>query len=140
MNNRNLLKGIFLAVFALIFGLGALKYNTGTVQRPGPGFFPFMVSSILFVLGIAMAARSHFTKKVPMQFTVKNIAIVLGSLAGFAVLSEYVNMMAGIIFLVFASTFAGTRYSWRRNLAISAVLVGIAFVFQKGLGLQLPLY
>ena len=140
MNNRNLLKGIFLALFAMVFALGALRYNTGTVQRPGPGFFPFMVSAILFVLGGAMAVRAHFSKRVPMHFTFKNIAIVLGSLIGFALLSEYVNMTAGIVFLVFGSTFAGRNYSVRRNLYISVVLVGVALAFEKGLGLQLPLF
>ena len=48
-------------------------------------------------------------------------------------------MLAGIIAMVFLSTFAGTGYSVRRNAIIAAVLIGIAFIFQKGLGLQLPL-
>ena len=46
----------------------------------------------------------------------------------------------GIVFLVFCSGFAGTSYSWKRNLKIAAVLVGIAFAFQKLLGVSLPLY
>jgi hypothetical protein len=140
MNDRNLLKGAFLVAIALVFGLGALRYPLGHVERAGPGFFPLMVSCILFVLGAAMMVRSHFMVRVPMEFNLKNIAIILGSLVGFAAFSHFVNMIAGIVFLVFASTFAGTNYSVRRNLAISAVLVGIAFVFQKGLGLTLPLY
>ena len=49
-------------------------------------------------------------------------------------------MIAGIVFLVFVSTLAGTSYSWVRNVMIAVVLVGVAFVFEKGLGLQLPLY
>lgn len=140
MNDRNLLKGLFLAVIALAFGVGAFRYQIGSMERPGPGFFPFMVSSILFVLGASMAVRARFTHRVPMVFNFRNIAIVLGSLAGFALASEYVNMIVGIIVLVFGCTFAGTSYSVRRNIAISAVLIGIAFVFQQGLGLQLPLY
>jgi intracellular septation protein A len=139
MNDRNLLKGLFLALIALVFGVGAFRYSIGTMERPGPGFFPFMVSSILLVLGLSMAVRARFIPRVPMVFNVKNIAIVLGSLAAFAVASEYVNMMLGIVVLVFGCTFAGTSYSVRRNVAISAVLIAIAFVFQKGLGLQLPL-
>ena len=140
MNNRNLLKGLFLAVIALIFGTGAFRYSIGSMERPGPGFFPFMVSMILMLLGLSMMLRAHFNKKVPMVFSVRNISIILGSLVAFAVASEYVNMMLGIIVLVFACTFAGTNYSVKRNVAISAVLIAIAFVFQKGLGLQLPLY
>ncbi len=140
MNDRNLLKGLFLIAIALVFGLGALRYPSGHLERPGPGFFPLMVSAILGTLGAFMVMRSRFSERKPMYFNVKNISIILASLAGFAFLTEAVNMIAGIIVLVFVSTFAGTSYSIRRNIAIAAVLIGIAFIFQKGLGLQLPLY
>ena len=140
MNDRNLLKGLFLMAIALIFGLGALKYDIGRLERAGPGFFPLMVSSILFSLGLFMVVRSRFMEREKAQFNLKNISIVLGSLAGFALLTHFINMIVGIIFLVFASSAAGRSYSVRRNVLITAVLVGIAFVFQKGLGLQLPLY
>jgi hypothetical protein len=139
MKDRNLLKGLFLAVVALAFGIGALKYPIGRMERAGPGFFPLMVSSFLLFLAIAMIARSFFTEKVAMTFNVKNILIILGSLVGFALLS-HINMIMGIVFLVFFSTLAGSSYSIRRNAMVAAVLVGIAFIFQKGLGLQLPLY
>jgi Tripartite tricarboxylate transporter TctB family len=140
MNDRNLLKGLLLALIALVFGVGALRYSIGHLQRAGPGLFPLLVSSILFLLGAAMVVRSRFTERAPTSFNGKNIAIIMGSLAGFAVLSAYVNMIAGIVFLVFASAFAGTSYSVRRNAIVAAVLVAVAFVFQIGLGLQLPLY
>ena len=140
MNNGNLLKGLLLAAIALVFGIGALRYPIGRVERAGPGFFPLMVSAILFLLAAAMVVRSRFSERVPVHFNVRNIVIILGSLAGFALVSEFVNMIAGIVFLVFASTLAGTGYSIRRNAAIAAVLVAIAFAFQQGLGLQLPLF
>jgi hypothetical protein len=140
MKDRNVLKGIFLMAIALVFGVGALRYNIGRLERAGPGFFPLMVSSILFSLGLFMVVRSRFMDKAAIVFNLKNLCIVLGSLAGFALLTHLFNMIAGILVLVFGSGFAATTYSVRRNLAISAVLIGIAFVFQKGLGLQLPLY
>lgn len=141
MNDRNLLKGLFLIAIALAFGLGALNYPIGRVERAGPGFFPLMVGSLLGFLGVLMVVRSRFSRRVPMDFHMRNISIIIASLIGFAIFSRYLNMISGIVFLVFASSFAAnTPYSIRRNAAISAVLVGIAFVFQKGLGLQLPLY
>ena len=140
MNDRNLLKSLFLIMIALAFGLGALRYPIGSLQRAGPGMFPLLVSSFLFVLAGFMAMRSRFTKKMPMQFNYKNIAIILGSLIGFSILSELLNMIAGTIFLVFFSTLAGTKYSVVRNAIVCAVLIGIGLVFQKVLGLQLPLY
>jgi Tripartite tricarboxylate transporter TctB family len=140
MNDRNLVKGLFLIAIALYFGIGALNYPVGRVERAGPGFFPLMVSSFVFLLGAAMMARSRFMEKEPIYFNVKNILIILGSLIAFALLSQLVNMITGIVALVFVSAFAGTSYSIRRNAMISAVLVGIAFLFREGLGLQLPLY
>jgi hypothetical protein len=139
MNDRNLLKGMFLVAVALVFGLGSLRYDVGHVARAGPGFFPLVVSSILGFLGASMIVRSRFMDKVPMTFNLRNLLIIMGSLVGFSLLS-HVNMISGIVFLVFCSTLAGRTYSIKRNAMISAVLVGIAFIFQKGLGLQLPLY
>src|SRR5579859_5250517 len=100
MNDRNLLKGLFLVVIALGFGVGALRYPIGSLQRAGPGLFPLLVSSFLFMLGGFIAMRSRFYAKQPMQVTYRNIAIILASLAGFAALSELLNMITGTIFLV----------------------------------------
>ena len=125
---------------AAAFGLTALRYPIGELSHAGPGFFPAMVSGMLLVIGIATVVRSFFVEKVHLPLYFRNIVIIMGSLAGFAVVSMFVNMIAGIIFLVFCSTAAGTSYSVVRNVKIAAVLIAIAFAFQKLLGLQLPLY
>ena len=140
MNNRNLLKGLFLVAISLLFGLTSLRYPLGSFGRAGPGMFPFIISSLLFLLGIATIVRALLTERVPMEFNWKNIGLVLLSLCGFAVISEYVNMMLGIVFMVFCATLAGSNYSVVRNLKICAGLIAVAFAFWKGLGLQLPLY
>jgi len=140
MNNQNLLKGIFLILFAGAFGFGSLRYASGSLERAGPGLFPLVISTLLILLGIAIVVRALLSKKVPFTFNVKNIGIILASLCGFAVISEYLNMLVGILFLVFTASAAATSYSVTRNLKIAAGLIAIALVFQKGLGLQLPLY
>ncbi|OIQ76413.1 tripartite tricarboxylate transporter TctB family protein [mine drainage metagenome] len=140
MNNLNLVKGLVLMAIALIFGLGALNYHIGHFSSAGPGLFPLMVSCLLFLIGLISAVRSRFVQAVPLDYNMKNIAIILLSLCGFALLSQYLNMIAGIVFLVFCSSYAGTSYSVVRNLKISASLIAIAFAFQHLLGLQLPLF
>ena len=140
MNNRNLLKGLFLMLIATAFGLGSFSYSIGTLGRAGPGMFPMLVASILFLVGIAMVIQSRGVKPVPVQFNIKNISIIIASLCGFALLSEYVNMIVGIVFLVFCASFAGSSYSVVRNVKIAGVLVAIALALQKLLGVQLPLY
>src|SRR5689334_4377879 len=100
MNNRKLLQGLFVIAIALAFGLGSLGYPMGTLARAGPGLFPLLVSSILCLLGIATVIRALLTERVPLNFKLRNIAIILLSLCGFALISEYVNMIVGIVFMV----------------------------------------
>ena len=98
------------------------------------------MSSLLFLVGVAIVVRALLTEHTPIAFTARNIALVLTSLIGFALISKHLNMILGILFMVFCATLAGTSYSVVRNLKIAAVLVAVAFGFEKLLGLQLPLY
>jgi len=93
------------------------------------------------LIALITIVRSRFIAHVPLEFNVKNIAIILASLCGFALISRHLNMIAGIVFMVFCASFAGTAsYSVVRNLKISAGLIAVAFAFQKLLGFNLPLY
>jgi hypothetical protein len=125
---------------ALIFGVGAVNYPIGHFSRAGAGMFPLLISCMLFSIGLISVVRSRFVEAEPLKFNMKNVAFILLGLFGFALLSQYLNMIAAIIFLVFCVAFAGTSYSVARNLKISAGLIAIAFAFQHLLGMQLPLF
>ena len=141
MNDRNLIRGLFLMAISLAFGLQAMRYPVGEFSRAGPGLFPLMVSGLLLLIGVITVVRSRFVEHHHTEFNFKNIAIILGSLCTFAVISEHVNMIAGIACMVFVASFAGmAKYSVVRNLQVVAGLVGVALVFQKLLGFNLPLY
>ena len=126
--------------FSLVFGLWSLNYHLGEFSRAGPGMFPLIVSSLLFLIGLITVVRSRFVERVHLDFNFKNIALVLAGLCGFALISQHLNMTAGIVFLVFCATIAGTSYSVVRNIKIAAGLIAIAFALQKLLGLNLPLF
>ena len=125
---------------ALAFGLTALRYPIGDLSRAGPGLFPVMVSSLLLLIGVSTVVRSFFVEPVRLDLHFKNIALILGSLCGFALISMYLDMVAGIVFMVFCSAFAGSSNSWVRKVKISAGLIAMAFALQKLLGLNLPLF
>ena len=140
MNDRNLVKGLFLVAIALIFGLGSLRYPMGSFARAGPGLFPLLVSCLLCVLGVAAVVRSLLTERVPLRFSPRNIALILTSLCGFALISAQVNMIAGIVFMVLCASLAGSSFSFARSLKIAGGLIVVALIFERLLGLQLPLY
>jgi hypothetical protein len=140
MNDRTLVRGLFLVAISLAFGLQSLRYPFGTFSHAGAGLFPTLVSGLLLLIGLVTVVRSRFEKAVPLDFNPKNIAIILASLCGFAVISAYVNMIAGIAFMVFFASLAGTSYSLVRCLKVTAGLIAVGFAFQKLLGFNLPLY
>jgi hypothetical protein len=140
MKNQHLARGLFLIAIALVFGIWSHTYPQGEFSRAGPGLFPFMVSCLLAFLGVLTVIRSRFMERLPLEFNVKNVALVLVSLCGFALLSELLNMTVGIVFMVFCSTLAGTSYSVVRNVKISVGLIAVAFALQKLLGVNLTLY
>lgn len=140
MNNRVVVRGLFLMGIALLFGLNSLRYQLGGLGRAGPGLFPLMVSGILFLIGAITVAYSRFSAFEKLDYSVKNISIILLSFVGFALISQFINMIVAIVFLAFFSTLAGTSYSLVRNLKIAIGLVIVAFAFKDLLGLNLPLY
>jgi hypothetical protein len=140
MIDRNLARGLFLMAISAAFGLTALKYPIGDFGRAGPGLFPAIVSSMLFLIGVATVIRSRFVDKVRLELNYRNISLILGSLIAFAVVTLLVNMLVAVVVMVFISTIAGKNYSWKRNIKISIGLCLMAFVFAKFLGMNLPLY
>ena len=141
MNDRNLVRGLFLMAISLAFGLQAMRYPLGDFARAGPGLFPLVVASLLFLIALITVVRSRFMDHHHLDFNIKNIALILAALCGFALASHFINMILGIVVMVFIASFAGkAKYSVLRNLYISAGLVAVALAFQKLLGFNLPLY
>ena len=143
MIDRNLARGLFLALIALAFGFGAFQYPIGRLERAGPGLFPLMVSGLLLLIAVISIVRSRYVERVPLSVKPKNIALILGALCAFALVSKVINMSLGIVAMVFIAGIAGIAgrtNAWTRNVKISIGLLCIAFAFQKLLGLNLPLY
>ena len=138
-NNLQLLRGLFLTLIAAAFGIASIRYTLGSFSRPGPGLFPFLVSGLLFLIGLILMLRSALTAAIPMNFRVKSIVVLLAAMIGFVAISKYVNMTLGILFLVTCSSWAGTSPSIVRSPKISVALLGVAMAFKYLLRLNLPL-
>jgi hypothetical protein len=140
MVNQNTGRGLLLAAVALLFLFQAPGYTIGSLSRPRPGLFPVIVAGILLIIGIAIVVRSHFSEAVPLDFRVRNIALVAGGIVAFALVSAYLNMLAGIAVMVTMASLASDDFSIPRTAVIIVALCLVAFAMQKGLGVQLPLY
>lgn len=137
MANQNVIRGAFLVLLSLFFGLGAFRYPIGSLSSAGAGLFPLLVSSLLLFLAVLTLIQARVSPAVPLYFNVKNIIVIMLGLTGFVVGSKFINMMVGIVLLVFVASFAATSFSWKRNIQVSIGLILIAIAFQKLLGLNL---
>jgi len=50
--NKNLLSGLIFIIIGITFLISSLSYNFGNSSMPGPGYFPFILSCILILIGI----------------------------------------------------------------------------------------
>ena len=82
MNDQNLLRGLFLAIIAGVFGVMATRYFVGTFAHAGPGLFPLLVSCLLGVIAVFMVVRSRIVPKVPVDFSIRNIGIIMVATVG----------------------------------------------------------
>jgi len=139
MNNLNLVRGVFLVAISLAFGLTSFGYKIGDFSRAGPGLFPAVVSGLLFLIGIASVIKARYVKPVPIDYNFRNIVIIIVSLAGFAFISEHINILVGIFFLAFSASYAGRNNSLKRNIKICIGLSLVACGFKFLLHLNLPL-
>jgi hypothetical protein len=140
MINQNSARGLLLAAVALLFLLQAPGYSVGHLNKPGPGLFPLIVAGLLLVVSLAILVRSRFVAAVPLDFHFRNIALVAASLVCFALVSEHVNMLAGIAVMVTMASLASDDFSIPRTAAITVAICLVAVAMKKGLGVQLPLY
>jgi len=116
-----------------------MTYSIGKLGKAGPGMFPLIVSGMLFIVGLVTVIRSYFAEPVAFNYNLKNIIIVLVGLVGFTLISQHLNMIVAIVFLVFCTAYAAPSFTVVRNIKIAACLIAIAFAFKYLLGLNLPL-
>jgi hypothetical protein len=140
MINQNIGRGLLLALVALFFLVQAPHYVIGTFNRPGPGLFPIMVATTLLLISVVIIVRAWFVAAVPLDFRIRNIALIIGSMVTFTLVSTYVNMFAGIAAMAAIACFSSADFSIPRTAVIIAALCLIALAMQRFLGVALPLY
>lgn len=131
-------------VFILLGG-GAVATNArlpfGSTASFGPGYFPVLVGAVLVVLGVVLLALglvSRQQRRLP-RVELRELALILGSIALFGIMIEPAGMLVSIPVLVILSSLSSPEFSWRTSLTLAAVLTAMAYlIFIEGIELQIP--
>lgn len=138
---RAVLAGLFVGGIGLA-ALGiALSYRLGTPQRMGPGFVPVILSSMLVVLGFAIALQREAREGPTSQIVLRPIVFVLGAILCFGLLIRPAGLVPASLIAV---PIAAMAQPGRNPLSIAVLAVGItafiSVVFVYGLNVPVDLF
>lgn len=136
----------FLAGLMFIgFGAAALiigrDYPMGSAMRMGPGYFPSILGALLVLLGLAGLVRAlRGSAAPPPSFSFKPLALILASVAAFALTVEVLGIIAAVALVVLVSALASEEFRWREVVPLALIMAALAVgLFTKGLGLPFRL-
>ena len=128
---------IFLAIGAFAMGYGS-RYRMGSATNMGPGYFPFVVASVVALLGLASAVTSlrpaHMPK--PVVWHIVPLVCVLAGIVAFGLLVEHAGLVLAIAAVVVLGCYQRLVSRPWEVLAIGIILVVVSVVlFIHGLGM-----
>lgn len=144
-SERDFWSGVMFIAIGIFFGVGAGNYSLGTSARPGPGYFPLMLSVLMAILGAVVLFKSLTIEteggdKVG-PFAWRPLLIVVASIIVFGLLLPRLGLFATVPLLIVMVSLATTEFTWVGTLVNAAVLTVFAWlVFVVGLKLTIPLY
>jgi len=141
-NSKDLYAGIlfiFFGVFSVAIGR---NYPMGTASRMGPGYFPFILGSILALLGFIVSARALWVGSDRIKpWVFRPLILVLLAVLAFAILLQRLGLVLATIALVVISCLSGWEFRLLEVAILSLVLAALAVgIFAYGLGMPLNIW
>jgi drug/metabolite transporter (DMT)-like permease len=144
-SQRDFWSGLMFVVTGIVFAVGATNYPLGVSARPGPGYFPLLLSVIMALLGAVVLFKS-LTIETEGGDPIGKIAwrpllVIVASIAVFGLALPRLGMVVTIPILIFMVSFAGDEFHWKGVLAAAIVLTFMSWViFVWGLKLTIPMW
>jgi Tripartite tricarboxylate transporter TctB family len=143
-DQKNFWSGLMFIAFGLFFAGFAQRYDMGTAARMGPAFFPTMLGSLMFLLGIAVMidglATEHADGKIE-PFNFRALVLVLGAVIAFGLLLRPAGLIVSLFVLIGVSSLGSHEFRLRDVLLLSIGLSLLVYaVFIYGLSMTIPVW
>ena len=132
---RDLVSGLFWLAVAIFAALQGLALNLGSLNRPGPGFFPFWGGVVLGVLSVVLIVRSRrrATARPSVRPESWKPLVVVGALLAYLLLLEPLGFVAVTFLFLPAPVSARAarlavqrRVGGHRNAGVVRAVPGVA--------------
>ena len=136
--------GLMFITAGIGFAIGATNYSMGSSARPGPGYFPLILSVIMALLGCVVLFKSLTIETEDGQpvghIAWRPLLVVTTSIVVFGLALPRLGMFVTVPLLILMVSFAGDGFKWKDWVGTSIVLTaGSWLVFIYGLNLTIPL-
>ena len=143
-SQKDFWSGIMFVLVGVGFAAGAYNYSMGTSARPGPGYFPLILSSILAILGAIVLFKSLTIETAggdPIgKIAWRPLLVIVAAITVFAIILPRLGMFISIPILILIVSAAGDEFHWIGVIIMAIVLTVFSYgVFILGLGLTIPL-
>jgi hypothetical protein len=144
-SERDFWSGLMFTAVGIGFAVGATNYSMGSSARPGPGYFPLLLSVILAILGAIVLFKS-LTIETEGGDPIGAIAwrpllVIVFGIVVFGIALPRLGMIVTIPILIIISSLAGTEFKWKGVLIAAVVLTAFSWlIFVAGLKLTIPLW
>jgi hypothetical protein len=140
-NPKDFFTGLILLGVVAIYTLGLFDLRIGTLSRPGPGYFPLILTSLLFVFAVAILINGLRGKGEPVgAIPWRAVILVTAAVVFFGFTIKGLGLVLALGIAVVLSCMASVKWNAIQALTTAAVLVFFTWlVFLWGLGLPVSL-
>ncbi|MBK8007842.1 MAG: tripartite tricarboxylate transporter TctB family protein [Rhizobiales bacterium] len=140
-NPKDFYAGVLLLCVVAVYALGLLDLRIGSLSRPGPGYFPLILTSLLFVFAVAILINGLRTKGEPIGAVPwRAMFFVTAPVIFFGATVKGLGFVPSLAITAIATCMGSTQWTWKSALLTALVLVFFSYiVFIWGLGLPVAL-
>ncbi len=140
-NPKDFFAGVFLLCVVAVYVLGLFDLRIGSLSRPGPGYFPLILTALLFIFAVAILINGFRSKGEPVgAISWRAVFYITAPVIFFGATIKGLGFVLALAITVIFTCMASTQWSWRSALVTAAVLVVFSYiVFIWGLGLPVAL-
>jgi Tripartite tricarboxylate transporter TctB family len=144
-SQRDFWSGLMFICVGIAFAVGATNYSMGSSARPGPGYFPLILSAFMAVLGAVVLFKALTIETDDGDpigaFAWRPLIVIVAAIAFFGLALPRLGMLVTVPILIVITSLAGDEFHWKGVIINAVVLtIGAWAIFIAGLKLTIPLY
>ncbi|WP_036595366.1 tripartite tricarboxylate transporter TctB family protein [Ottowia thiooxydans] len=141
IRNQNdfVIGSFYILIGAAAAVIAASRYELGTANRMGPGYFPLILGVILCLLGttVLLRALSKNSERTALaRWDLRSLLWMVGSLLLFSFALKPLGLVLSLAMLIIVSSLASHEFTWKGTLINAAVQIALnlgLFIYFLGL-------